>query len=81
MIENCDCCTQDLLGWVTWLVVLGEMEGGSDFIEYLGADVSIKILTRLENPSDLVHVSAVSSSWRQLGELFNCHLLSFARVI
>lgn len=41
------------------------MEAGSDFIEYLGSDMSIKILMSLNDPSDLVRVSAVSSSWRQ----------------
>ncbi|XP_022874265.1 F-box protein At4g00755-like [Olea europaea var. sylvestris] len=41
------------------------MEAGSDFIQYLGSDMSIKILTSLNDPSDLVRVSAVSLSWRQ----------------
>ncbi|KAL2550347.1 F-box protein [Forsythia ovata] len=41
------------------------MEGSSDFVELLGPDLSVKILTCLEDPSDLVRVSAVSISWRQ----------------
>lgn len=50
------------------------MEGGSDFIEWLGCDVSVKILMFLDDPSDLVRVSAVSSSWRQFGELSHYYL-------
>ena len=45
------------------------MEVSNDFIEWLGADLSVKILMFLEDPSDLVRVSAVSSSWRQFSEL------------
>ncbi|KAI3808833.1 hypothetical protein L1987_24795 [Smallanthus sonchifolius] len=41
------------------------MEGFCDFIQWLGADMSIKILMCLDNPTDLVRASAVSSSWRQ----------------
>ncbi|KAL2540128.1 F-box protein [Abeliophyllum distichum] len=41
------------------------MEGSGDFIQYLGSDMSIKLLLSLKDPSDLVCVSAVSSSWRQ----------------
>ncbi|CAK9136809.1 unnamed protein product [Ilex paraguariensis] len=41
------------------------MEGCGDFIKWLGPDVSIKILMCLEDPSDVVRVCAVSSSWRQ----------------
>lgn len=36
-----------------------------DFVQCLLPDMSIKILTCLEDPSDLIRVSAVSSSWRQ----------------
>jgi hypothetical protein len=35
-----------------------------DFLEWVGQDVSMNILMCLEEPSDLVHVSAVSRSWR-----------------
>ncbi|XP_024976276.1 F-box protein At4g00755 [Cynara cardunculus var. scolymus] len=41
------------------------MEDCCDFIQWLGADMSIKILMCLDNPADLVRASAVSSSWRQ----------------
>lgn len=52
------------------------MEGSKDFIEWLGADLSVKILMFLEDPSDLVRVSSVSSSWRQ----FIWALLDYARM-
>ncbi|KAK9078064.1 hypothetical protein SSX86_002121 [Deinandra increscens subsp. villosa] len=41
------------------------MEDFCDFIQWLGADMSIKILMCLDNPTDLVRATAVSSSWRQ----------------
>ncbi|KAI3723646.1 hypothetical protein L2E82_35400 [Cichorium intybus] len=41
------------------------MEEFCDFIQWLGANMSIKILATLENPTDLVRASAVSSSWRR----------------
>nr|XP_033511650.1 F-box protein At4g00755-like isoform X2 [Nicotiana tomentosiformis] len=41
------------------------MERCGDFMQWLLPDMSIKILMCLEDPSDLVRVSAVSSSWRQ----------------
>ncbi|XP_076935641.1 F-box protein At4g00755-like [Bidens hawaiensis] len=41
------------------------MEDCCDFIQWLGADLSIKILMCLDNPTDLVRAGAVSSSWRQ----------------
>ncbi|KAJ9679254.1 hypothetical protein PVL29_021242 [Vitis rotundifolia] len=41
------------------------MGDGNDFIHWLGHDMSIKILMCLEDPSDLVRVSAVSRLWRQ----------------
>lgn len=39
------------------------MESGRDFIQWLGHDLSMKILTSLENPSDIIRFSAVSTSW------------------
>ncbi|RDX90859.1 F-box protein, partial [Mucuna pruriens] len=36
-----------------------------DFIQLLGPDMSIKILTHLDDPCDLIRVSAVSSSWHR----------------
>nr|DAD48009.1 TPA_asm: hypothetical protein HUJ06_017946 [Nelumbo nucifera] len=41
------------------------MENCYDFISWLGRDVSSTILKFLEDPADLVRVSAVSRSWRQ----------------
>ncbi|KAH1080891.1 hypothetical protein J1N35_020652 [Gossypium stocksii] len=41
------------------------MKNGLDFLDLLNCDVSLKILTNLEDPSDLVRFSAVSRSWRQ----------------
>ncbi|KAK4344373.1 hypothetical protein RND71_037467 [Anisodus tanguticus] len=41
------------------------MEGCGDFVQCLLPDMSIKILTCLEDPSDLIRVSAVSTCWRQ----------------
>ncbi|CAA2977741.1 F-box At4g00755-like [Olea europaea subsp. europaea] len=41
------------------------MKGTSDFVELLGPDLSMKIMMCLEDPSDLVRVSAVSIMWRQ----------------
>lgn len=41
------------------------MNGSRDFIEWLGHDMSLKILMCLENPIDLVRVCTVSRSWRQ----------------
>lgn len=46
------------------------MEASSciDFMQCLGPDMSIKILMCLEDPSDLVRVSSVSTSWRHFGK-------------
>ncbi|XP_009763905.1 F-box protein At4g00755-like [Nicotiana sylvestris] len=41
------------------------MERCGDFVQWFLPDMSIKILMCLEDPSDLVRVSAVSTSWRQ----------------
>lgn len=59
-------------------VILGnmsEVRNKMDFIQLLGPDMSIKILTHLDDPCDLVRVSAVSSSWHRFGKRhlsFNC---------
>ncbi|XP_042506052.1 F-box protein At4g00755-like isoform X2 [Macadamia integrifolia] len=37
----------------------------SDFLPWLGTDVSMQILTKLDDPADLVRASAVSRSWRE----------------
>ncbi|PKI35790.1 hypothetical protein CRG98_043825 [Punica granatum] len=41
------------------------MDNVGDFVQYLGPDMSIKILTHLDDPSDLVRVCAASSSWHR----------------
>ncbi|KAG8390294.1 hypothetical protein BUALT_Bualt01G0068600 [Buddleja alternifolia] len=41
------------------------MNCSRDFIEWIGQDLSLKIFMCLNDPSDLVRASAVSSSWRQ----------------
>ncbi|KAJ4840757.1 hypothetical protein Tsubulata_041552 [Turnera subulata] len=41
-----------------------KMDTGVDFLNLLDYDVSVKILTCLEDPSDLARASAVSRSWR-----------------
>eukprot|EP00268_Persea_americana_P026358 TRINITY_DN25733_c0_g1_i2.p1 TRINITY_DN25733_c0_g1~~TRINITY_DN25733_c0_g1_i2.p1 ORF type:complete len:376 (+),score=59.41 TRINITY_DN25733_c0_g1_i2:196-1323(+) len=40
------------------------MENCGDFLVNLGLDVSTIVLTQLDDPSDIVRVSSVSSSWR-----------------
>ncbi|GAV72485.1 F-box-like domain-containing protein [Cephalotus follicularis] len=41
------------------------MDNYGDFLQYLGPDMSIKILMHLDDPSDLVRVCSVSKTWRQ----------------
>ncbi|XP_047342434.1 F-box protein At4g00755-like [Impatiens glandulifera] len=41
------------------------MEKIGDFIEFLGPDISSKILMCLDDPSDLVRATAVSRSWQR----------------
>ncbi|KAK4740698.1 hypothetical protein SAY87_024286 [Trapa incisa] len=41
------------------------MDDFGDFVQYLGPDMATKILTLLDDPSDLARVCAASSSWRQ----------------
>lgn len=61
MILGCNLVNRDKSGRV-------KMDGSMDFIQWLGEDMSLKILMCLQDPSDLVRTSAVSSSWRQFGE-------------
>ncbi|KAG4991653.1 hypothetical protein JHK82_025163 [Glycine max] len=44
---------------------MSEVKNKVDFIQLLGPDMSIKILTHLDDPCDLIRVSAVSSSWHR----------------
>ncbi|XP_057798555.1 F-box protein At4g00755 [Salvia miltiorrhiza] len=41
------------------------MDEGRDFVQWLGQDMSVKILMCLDDPCDLVRTSAVSRSWRE----------------
>ncbi|KAJ4777336.1 F-box protein [Rhynchospora pubera] len=41
------------------------MENGSDLLEWLGPDASIRVFSYLEHPADLVRATVVSRSWRQ----------------
>lgn len=52
------------------------MDDFGDFVRYLGSDMAIKILTHLDDPSDLARVCAASSSWRRFSNApFNsCYL-------
>lgn len=40
-----------------------------DFLNWLEPDMSIQVLTCLDDPTDLVRISSVSRSWRHFGEL------------
>ncbi|GMP70148.1 hypothetical protein CsSME_00029120 [Camellia sinensis var. sinensis] len=51
------------------------MEGCGDFLQWLGPDTSMNILMCLKDPSDLIRVCSVSSSWRR----FARGLTSFVR--
>ena len=55
------------------------MGGGNDFMDWLGPDMSIKVLMCLEDPSDLVRASTVSKSWRQFGKLVELNT-SFVKI-
>ncbi|KAA3475314.1 F-box protein isoform X1 [Gossypium australe] len=50
-----------------------KMKNGLDFLNLLNCDVSLKILTNLEDPSDLVRFSAASRSWRQFDAAFDAN--------
>ena len=57
-----------------------KMDNSGDFIQWLGPKISIKILTHLDDPSDVVRVSAVSRLWNQLGRLLVL-FISFSVII
>ena len=44
------------------------MEICADLLDWLGPDTSATVLMLLDDPADLVRVSAVSRSWRRFGE-------------
>lgn len=41
------------------------MDGYGDFVQLLGHDMAMKIFMHLDDPSDLIRICLVSSSWRQ----------------
>jgi hypothetical protein len=45
------------------------MDNRYDFMQWLGPDMSIKILTHLDDPSDLVRACSVSISWQRFSKL------------
>ncbi|CAN0891657.1 F-box protein At4g00755 [Linum grandiflorum] len=47
------------------MMVQTREKSSSDFMQWLGVDMSIQVLMHLDDPSDLVRICAVSSSWRQ----------------
>lgn len=47
-------------------------ENRGDFVQWIGADMSIQVFLHLDDPSDLARVCSVSSSWRHFGmPIFN----------
>lgn len=44
-------------------------EIGIDFLKYLESDTGVSILSLIEDPADLIRISAVSRFWRQFGKL------------
>ncbi|XP_045815478.1 F-box protein At4g00755-like [Trifolium pratense] len=44
---------------------ISEVKTKMDFIQWLGPDMSIKVLSYLDHPCDLVRVSSVSRSWNR----------------
>ncbi|KAF2315676.1 hypothetical protein GH714_040202 [Hevea brasiliensis] len=43
---------------------MSTMENRGDFVQRIGADMSIEVFLHLDDPSDLARVCSVSSSWR-----------------
>ncbi|XP_028756373.1 F-box protein At4g00755-like isoform X2 [Neltuma alba] len=48
---------------------MSEAENNGDFIRWLGPDLSIKILSHLDDPCDLARVSAVSRAWHHFDNM------------
>lgn len=54
------------------------MKKGINFLDCLDVDLTLSILTLLDNPADVVRASVVSQSWHHFGELqkfnkFSCY--------
>lgn len=54
-----------VLHYFSWSV---QMENRIDFVNWLDPDMSIQILTCLDDLSDLLRVTCVSRCWRQYGK-------------
>jgi hypothetical protein len=52
-----------------------EVKSKMDFIQWLGPDMSIKVLSYLDDPCDLVRVSFVSRSWNRFGKPFDLYYM------
>ena len=48
-----------------------------NLIQWLGDDMSTKVFSYLDDPRDLIRVSAVSPSWKKIGKLFEFYHLQF----
>ncbi|MED6182807.1 hypothetical protein PIB30_032137 [Stylosanthes scabra] len=44
---------------------MSEVKNKLDFMQWLGPDISMKILTHLDDPCDLIRVSTLSRSWHK----------------
>lgn len=51
-----------------------KMDNSGDFIQWLGPDMSIQVLSNLDDPSDIVRVSVVSRLWHQFGRLCGLYI-------
>lgn len=43
-------------------------ENQGDFLQCIGVDLSMRIMSFLDDPADLIRARAVSRFWRQFGE-------------
>jgi len=71
LLKTTFACCQAMMFGKMWSNVKTKM----DFIQWLGPDLSTKVLTYLDDPSDLVRVCAVSRSWYRFGDTFDFYYL------
>lgn len=55
--------------YVSYTSQLIDMGPYMDFLYWLEPDMSIKVLTYLDDPSDLGRICSVSRTWRRIGKL------------
>lgn len=53
------------------------MEIRINFVEFFETDIALSILSKLDDPADLIRAAAVSHSWRRFGELSQVKLTIF----